>query len=254
MESPAPDPIAMDVYRLRADAPPIAPASAQRNWMDATSSRVAYRCLPLSMANSSGWEMRLPADVTVSWNGKPDRKAITVKGYDPHWPVRAYVQSHFGEGVLTFITGYLFRTSPGIAVWTSGPPNEPKDGIAPLTGLVETDWLPFPFTMNWRFTRPGEVTFKKGEVFCFVTWIDHARLGTVNPRIGDITLNPGLQAEYNAWTQSRADFIKGIEDGDAATLKEAWQRHYMQGRTMTGEEVPGHVTKRRLADIKPRAK
>ena len=42
-------------------------------------------------------------------------------------------------------------------MWAMGPPNHVKDGIQPLVGLVETDWLPFPFTMNWHLhpARPG---------------------------------------------------------------------------------------------------
>ena len=59
-----------------------------------------------------------------------------------------FVISHFGSGVLTFHAGYLFRTPPGWAVWARGAPNTVKDGIVPLDGLVETDWLPFTFTMN----------------------------------------------------------------------------------------------------------
>jgi hypothetical protein len=58
------------------------------------------------------------------------------------------VAPHFGHGVLTFTTGYMFRTSPGWALWARGSPNAFKDRIVPLEGVVETDWLPFPFTMN----------------------------------------------------------------------------------------------------------
>ena len=35
----------------------------------------------------------------------------------------------------------------------TGPFNQPKDAIQPLTAIVETDWAPFTFTMNWKFTR-----------------------------------------------------------------------------------------------------
>jgi hypothetical protein len=52
--------------------------------------------------------------------------------------------------VLSFHPGYLFRTDPEWAVWCRGAPNSHKDGIVALDGLIETDWLPFFFTMNWR--------------------------------------------------------------------------------------------------------
>ena len=61
--------------------------------------------------------------------------------------------SAFGEGVLTFHINGLFRTPPGWNLWVGGSPNSPKDGIYPLTGVIETDWSPYTFTMNWRFTR-----------------------------------------------------------------------------------------------------
>lgn len=233
-------------YRLRPDAPPLTPATSRREWMDTSGQRFAYRCLPLTMANSSGWELRLPCDVKVSWNGRPDRKAIVISGHDPRWPVRAYVQSHFGEGVVTFITGYLFRTSLGVAVWTSGAPNDPKDGIAPLTGLVETDWLPFPFTMNWRFTRPGEVVFRRGEVFCFLTLLEHGRLETVNPTLQDIGSAPELEREMQAWTQSREAFNRRLAEGEPEAMRSAWQRFYMRGETPTAERARAHVTRRKL--------
>ena len=35
--------------------------------------------------------------------------------------------------------------------------------------------------MNWRFTRPGMISFKKGEPFCFITLIQHYLLDTVEP-------------------------------------------------------------------------
>ena len=37
----------------------------------------------------------------------------------------------------------------------------------PLEGIIETDWAPFTFTMNWRFTRKRTwVTFEKDEPIC----------------------------------------------------------------------------------------
>jgi uncharacterized protein DUF6065 len=35
----------------------IRPAPVEREWMEATSQRFAYRCLPLNIANAYGWEV-----------------------------------------------------------------------------------------------------------------------------------------------------------------------------------------------------
>ena len=56
-------------YRVVADAPEIVPARAARAWMDATDQRYAYRCLPLSIANASGWEVLCPVGFEASWRG-----------------------------------------------------------------------------------------------------------------------------------------------------------------------------------------
>ena len=42
---------------------------ADRDWMDLFSERHAYRCLPMSMANCSGWEIALPFGFNAEWNG-----------------------------------------------------------------------------------------------------------------------------------------------------------------------------------------
>src|SRR3546814_13729675 len=67
-----------------------------------------------------------------------------------------HVSTHFGSGIVTFSLGHLFRTSPGVNLWIKGPSNRPKDGASPLEGIIETDWSPYTFTMNWQLTRRSE--------------------------------------------------------------------------------------------------
>ena len=133
-------------------------ASPQRDWMDATHHRFAYRCLPLVIANQAGWMISCPATFRAHWSGGSGLSAITIHipegqgGYGP-LPPQLFIASHFGSGVLTFSLPYLFRTSPGYNLWVKGPVNMIKDGIQPLEGMVETDWAHATFTMNWKFTR-----------------------------------------------------------------------------------------------------
>ena len=44
----------LDLYQLVDDAPLIRPAPQSRAWMDETQG-FAYRCLPLTIANTTGW-------------------------------------------------------------------------------------------------------------------------------------------------------------------------------------------------------
>ena len=140
----------LECVSVTASPPPLVAGVPERDWMEAFNLRFPYRCLPLTMANTSGWEIRCTTDFQVEWDGSPSIEALKVSE-----EAKGLALSHFGGGVLTFHPGYLFRTPPGWAIWATGAPNHVKDAIQPLTGLIETDWLPFPFTMNWRMTRPG---------------------------------------------------------------------------------------------------
>ncbi len=232
------------------DHPPeLVPGRSERAWMDLTSERYAYRCIPLSMANASGWEIRLPFVLEAGWDGGDGTEAVRFRANHPH--AGQMVTSHFGHGVITFHTGWLFRTPPGWAVWARGAPNTVKDGIVALDGLVETDWLPFPFTMNWRFSRPGLVRFEAGEPFCFIMLVPHGLLDEVQPRIVRLDAEPKLKAAHDAWAANRADFAERLKAREEAAVAEKWQRTYIQGRGGLDEDVSTyHLSKRRLKSPK----
>ena len=241
----------LDCYPMVETPPEIVPGRPRRAWMDATHQRYAYRCLPLTMANSTGWEVLCPFKLHIDWDGGDGKDAITLSSPFRHANLAALATSHFQHGIVTFHVGHMFRTPPGWGVWAMGPPNSPKDGIAPLAGLVETDWLPFPFTMNWQMTRPGRVTFAKGEPFCFVTLQQHTLLEAVQPERRALADNPQLAADYAAWQTSRADFIERLEARDPGAVEAGWQRNYMRGVKPTGQAAPDtHATKRRLRPLR----
>lgn len=237
----------LDIYRIHDTGPEIVPGVQRRAWMDAFEDRHPYRCLPLNIANSSGWEILCPNGLTIEWDGGLMEENIKLTA-DEEWPpVNTFADSHFRRGIVTFHTGHLFRTDPGWSLMAMGPPNEPKDGIYPLTGIIETDWLPFPFTMNWQMTRPGKVRFEKGEPFCFVTLVQDKLLEQVQPTLRQMSSNDKLKKEYETWRDSRNDFNKRLGDREADAMRERWQRHYMTGKNAaTGQAAESHVTKRKL--------
>src|SRR5689334_19688094 len=143
-------------YALDANPPTIRAAPQTRPWMDGVIDNHAYRCLPLSIANSYGWDILAPFGFRAQWSGEAHPRSLALECDDASIPPRDRVASHFGYGIVTFQLAYLFRTEPGWDLIASGPYNRPKDGIAALTGVIETDWLSFPFTMNWQMTRPGK--------------------------------------------------------------------------------------------------
>lgn len=234
--------------------PEMQPGRPDRPWMDAFGGRTPYRCLPLTMANTTGWEILCPYGFTVEWNGGLATTDITIIPDAPIGDSSDFVMSHFAYGTLTFHTGYLFRTPPGWAVLASGPPNHIKHGIQALDGLVETDWLPFPFTMNWLFTAPGRVRFEKGEPFCFVNVVEHSASERIEPVIRSLDSEPELKDQYAVWSSSRSEFNQKLAERDPAAMKESSQRFYFKGAPPErgGPAPASHVNKRRLKKPEPK--
>lgn len=131
--------------------------------MDSTKERFTYRCLPLNIANAHGWEILCPTAFSAIWTGRQTLDAIHIRSKGGKV---APAVSHFGYGVLTFHIPCLFKTYADVDLFVIGPIDRPKDAIAPLTAIVETDWSPYTFTINWQFTRPGaRVHFEAEEPF-----------------------------------------------------------------------------------------
>lgn len=242
----------LECYPTSQRPPDIVPGRPQRAWMDAFAERHPYRCLPLSMANTSGWEVLCPVGFTAEWSGGPHQDCITLTSDHGHPDFHDFAKSHFSRGILTFHPGYLFRTPPGWSMWAGGPPNHVKDGIQPLAGLVETDWLPFPFTMNWIFTRPGRVRFEKGEPFCFITLVQDKALAQVQPVTRSLSSNEDLRLQYDAWYRQREEFNRRLMKQDPEAVRDAWQRYYFKGELpeQTGPAPKEHVNKRRLRSLR----
>lgn len=228
--------------------PHIRPAEPARAWMDATSDAFAYRCLPLNIANAHGWELLAPVGFSACWTGDNAPKGVVVLP-DGGAKAMGVPVGLFGHGVMTFHVEGLFRTPPGWNLWVGGSPNVMKDGIAPLTGVVETDWSPFTFTMNWRFTRPDHwVRFEAGEPFAFFFPLPRGYLEEVAPRYAQLGEDPQTQAGFLAWSQAREAFQGRIQANPSKASSDHWQKHYYRGVDVMGRtHAPDHQTKLRLA-------
>lgn len=229
--------VKLHFYKLGDYACDIVPAPRKRDWMDAFPDSHPYRCLPLAISNSFGWQLLSPCDLEIEYTGGPKQKDLIVRSTDGY-DVDFAAESNFSRGILTFYTNYLFQTEPGWQLVAAGPLNEPKDGFYPLTGIIETDWLPYPFTMNWQLTRPGKYKWAKGEPFCQIFPIPKNYIPEIVPEIYSLDDNPELKAEKEAFQTSRSEFRARMDAGDEEAIKQAWQRFYFRGKMPTGTEAP----------------
>lgn len=215
--------------------PRLRPAGVRRDWMDDSPESFPYRCLPLRMANGHGWEIECPCDVSAVWTGGPAPGDVVIHPDNPAVPPADLPVALFGQGVLTFHVQAILRTPPGTDLWLSGPPNACKDGIAPLSGLIETDWSPYTFTMNWRFTRPNlPVHFRAGEPIGFFFPVPRGGVERHTARIASIDENPALKAEFEAWSASRDAFQRAVAADPPRAPADKWQKLYYRGLTPDG--------------------
>ena len=231
-------------FRLRA-------APHARQWMDDSPDKYAYRCLPLAIANCYGWEILCTETFEAKWNGgtkKEDIKFATVDGKPPKGAA-----SHFGEGILTFHVNALIKTPPGFDLWVGGPANQIKSHIQALNAVIETDWSPYTFTMNWKFSTPGKgVMFKEDEPIAMIFPVRRGELENFEPVLRSPEDNPELWAEFSAWRESRSTFNKELQEPDSDARTQKWQKAYMQGPDEPLK--PAHRSKLRLKNIKSEKK
>jgi hypothetical protein len=233
-------PIELTAYRVSTiDNWTLTPAPPRRDWMDQTREKFAYRCLPLVMANHAGWIITSPLSFMATWDGGKHAEGLKLRFPDGEGRNARQINSHFGEGVLTFSLPWLFRTSPGYGLWVRGPSNSYKDGATPLDGIVETDWAPYTFTMNWRITKKNQgVFFQKGEAIAMLIPIPLGMLEDVTPTLREIGEDERLRADFEAFKTGRS----GALDKLKATSEAVWQMDYMRGKGPDG--TPAHEHRR----------
>lgn len=224
----------------------LVPAPRERCWMNSTPQRFANRCLPLLMANQAGWLVVNNVRVRARWNGGARPDSVEFEFDDSASTFRP--TSHFGHGIITWNIPFLFRTPPGFNLLVRGPVNYPKHGIAALEGIVETDWAPSTFTINWKFTRRGVwATFEKGEPVCLLVPQRRGQLDEFLPKIVSIAAAPDeLRAAYADWRERRRDFNEDLKRPGSFARQPGWQKDYVRGKFPDGSGAPQHETRMHL--------
>jgi Family of unknown function (DUF6065) len=205
------------------------------------------RCLPMLIANQSGWELRNPCGFTATWMGQQGVDVMIAP--DRRDAGQLLPASHFGDGILTWHLPILFRTPPGYNLLVRGPANYPKDAVSPLERIVETDWASASFSMIWKFARKlMPVRFEVDEPICLIVPQRRNELEEFAPERRRIESDEDLQRKYELFLSSRDEELMAKATADvAAGERVEWQGDYTRGRHRDGEAgAADHQTRRRL--------
>jgi len=222
-------------------------AKWQREWMDQTPSKYAYRCLPLTIANQTGWWVYNPVGFTAIWRGEtaPGGVEFLFDSNPKLWS--GWVTDIFGSGIITWNTPFLFRTKPeGSRLLICGPINSFKHAIQPMTAIIESDWMTMSFTMNWKITEENRmVRFEAGEpLFQVIPLAGNigADLEIASVKLMKLADDPEVAQAFEKWKQSRQQFHQQKKAGEVKP--DGWQKDYFQGQdVIEPKDIPGHRTK-----------
>lgn len=124
-----------------------------------------------------------------------------------------------------------------------GTPNFFKVNAAPLDGLIETEWSPYSFTMNWKIVEQNiPVTFAKGDPICAIVPYPIDLIEKLQARYATLDSDPNLKAQYQQWCQDRNAF-----NTKKGRTPQEWQKYYYGGKYPDSTPAPTHRTALKLS-------
>ena len=118
-----------------------------------------------------------------------------------------------------------------------------------MTAVVETDWLPYTFTFNYQFTRPGVAHWQAGEPYAQICMVAANLQNSVQPVIRNLSENPQLAEDHEAWRNRRSSLRNRQSAADPAGVRGVWDKDYFLGRYADGRPTEAdHKIKLRLKE------
>jgi hypothetical protein len=247
--------IQIKAIQLEANPMRIVPGSKTRQWMDETPNKFAYRCLPLQIANTFGWDIYPNCNFMINWTGEISNDTLHA-----HYEEDGYhfVSSPFGSGIFTMHSGYMFRTDPDWDLLVCGPVNDDRiDWATPLVGVVETSWLSFTFTVNWKLHKAGTYTWPKDVPIARIVPVPHKY--EVETEMVMLYDEPEVADEYKIWCEDRDQGTRDLKEAYAIQGKAGsvefgkpsteWEKNYYCGVDKYGTKIQHHITKRNFPEF-----
>lgn len=204
--------------------------SVKRDWMDATFQKHAYRCFPVSLANTLGWTFSYPEDISFIWDGNPGSDDGHVKVLSGE----RYVFTNRANATISFNSGLTFRSDNNVSLLLMPVPNQFIDGVQGFTNILSTSVLEAPLPYAWKVTKANEVITIPA--------------GTPIVSILPISLSSIQDYEMNLYTENfEQSFYQKLNDygrisGEITSTGE-WTDFYRDATNHLGEKVGEHELK-----------
>lgn len=209
---------------------------AQRDYLDNTFQSHGYHCQALTSSHLSGWEILLPQDVQVVWDGQTNSEPGHVKilsgEFLPNGKV--LVQTDTANATIAFNLNATIETDPEHDLVLCGPPNYFIDGAEPMTAIIQTSWYTYnPLQYCWKLNKPNEiVTFKAGTPFVF--FFNRSKTLLENTDLVISSIDDNKLKRISFYSEERSSFYKNNKPW-------SWSGMYKNGLESFGLGSKKHI-------------
>lgn len=139
------------VYRSEKHSANIEQISIKRDWMDQTANKHAYQCMPVSLANTLGWSISFPEEISFIWDGISDTSDSHIKILSGH----KYCSTARANATISFNTYLTFKTDKNITTLTMPVPNQFNENAQCFTTLISTSFYKSMLPISWKVLTPN---------------------------------------------------------------------------------------------------
>jgi hypothetical protein len=220
----------LKAYKRSPYAVNINPLPVQREWMDNTPDKHAYRCYPVTTANTVGWTLSLPYDLSFIWDGVNDTAGDHVEIIDG----KDYAYTGRGQSSVSIRTSVILTSEKDISVLTITPQNYFYEDFEVMSSLISTSFMDKEFPLAIKARTPNKIiTIKAGSPIATIIPISLTRLKEQSIEILDFIETP----EYNARTKAYGDAAQEVNKSGK------WTDWYRDAVNEKGEKIGEHEVK-----------
>jgi hypothetical protein len=202
----------------------------KRDWMESTGEKHAYKCFPVSIANTLGYELSLPVDVSFIWDGINDSSSEHVKVLSGE----EFISNSRANATVSFKTGIVIKSNKNVSFLHMPVPNLFNDLYQAFTTIISTSFFDQEFPSAIRILKPNTViTIKAGEPFVTLLPISLAELSNIELNLKDFEMD-------ESWYKNNEDRGKAAYE---LNKKGEWTNWYRNATDHNDIPVGDHEVK-----------
>lgn len=220
----------LTAYKRSNNALMIHPLPVQRLWMDETPDKHAYHCYPVTTANTVGWILSAPYDISFIWDGINDTTPDHIKIIEGE----KHTYSGRGQSSISINTGFILSSNKDVSVLTIHPQNYFNQDFEVISSLISTSFLDTEFPLAIKARVPNKlITIKAGEPIAVIIPLSLTALKEQTIDIVDFTESK----EYNDRRNSYGNAAQEINKIGK------WTDWYRNAVNEKGEKIGEHEVK-----------